>query len=104
MPRDPVRPSSLADALKAFVAHAPQLAARLEAATAVDAWADAVGPQIAAVARARSVSADGVLFVDVTTNAWMTELQMMERELLARLNGPDGPARVRKIRWTLARK
>ncbi len=104
MPRHPVRPSSLADALKAFVAGAPRLAARLDAATAVDAWAEAVGPQIAAVAQARSVSADGVLFVDVATHAWMAELQMMERDLLARLNAAEGPPRVRKIRWTLARK
>jgi predicted nucleic acid-binding Zn ribbon protein len=64
-----------------------------------------VGPQIAAVTQARSVGADGTLFVDVTTNAWMQELRLMEAELLGRLASAEGagPPIVR-IRWMLARK
>jgi predicted nucleic acid-binding Zn ribbon protein len=104
MARSPIRPSSLADALQSYVRATPLLAKRLEAASAVDAWAEAVGPQIASVATAYAVAADGTLFVNVATAGWMSELTMMERELLSLLNPAEGPPRVRKIRWQLARK
>lgn len=104
MSREPTRPSRLADVLRAFVASRPALSSRLDAATAVDAWEAAVGPQIAAVARARHVSADGALVVEVTTHAWMQELSLLEPELVTRLAGAPGGAGVRKLRFQLARK
>ncbi len=67
------------------------------------AWGPAVGARIAAVTEARLVTADGTLVVAVTTHAWMQELTLMERQLLARLaaTAPEHP--VTRIRWELKR-
>ena len=46
---------------------------------------------------------DGVLFVGVENHAWMTELSLMEAQLLARINARDGHAPVKRIRWELRR-
>ncbi|MDX2183594.1 MAG: DUF721 domain-containing protein [Gemmatimonadaceae bacterium] len=107
MSRIPARPTRLSDALASFVASNPQLGARLQAASVVDLWADAVGPQIAAISRALRVTPDGGLVVEVSTHGWMQELSMMERELLSRLSSGAGgtpPEGVRKLIWVLARK
>src|SRR5206468_5995747 len=56
------------------------------------------GKQISLVTKPISVTADGTLFVAVKTNAWMTELSLMEPQLLRALNAKSGRARVRKIR------
>ena len=66
-------------------------------------WPRLVGPQIAAVAAPESVTPDGVLFVRVATHGWMTELQLMTPEILARVNVGRGPGRITTIRWLLAR-
>ena len=50
-----------------------------------------------------SVTTQGTLFVAVTTNAWMTELSLMEPELLRRLNERTGRLQIRKIRWQIRR-
>jgi predicted nucleic acid-binding Zn ribbon protein len=76
-------------------------AERVQQTAVLDDWSAAVGPQIARVAQARAVTADGILIVAVSTNAWMAELSLHEREFVARLNdGLDRP-RVRRIRWHL---
>jgi predicted nucleic acid-binding Zn ribbon protein len=41
------------------------------------------------------------LFVWVTTNAWMTELSLLEPELLRALNSKSDRTPVRRIRWQL---
>jgi predicted nucleic acid-binding Zn ribbon protein len=41
------------------------------------------------------------LFVQVTTNAWMNELSLLEPELLRSLNVKAGRIPVRRIRWLL---
>jgi predicted nucleic acid-binding Zn ribbon protein len=56
------------------------------------------------VAEPMSVTADGTLFVNVTTNAWMNELSLMEPELLRALNAKDGRVPVKRIRWLLRRQ
>ena len=58
---------------------------------------------IAAVTEPRSVSANGTLFVDVTTNAWMNELSLLEPELLRSLNTKALRAPIKRIRWQLRR-
>ena len=74
------------------------LVRRLDLATVVEEWPRLVGPQIAAVTRAESVTADGVLWVRVTTSAWANELSLMAPGILARLNqGRTG--KIREIRW-----
>jgi predicted nucleic acid-binding Zn ribbon protein len=104
MSREPVRPTPLAEALARFLAEHPTIERRLGTATVVDAWADVVGPQIASVTRALRVTADGGLVVEVTTNGWMQELTLMERELLSRLRGAPGGDGLAKLLWVLARK
>ncbi len=74
------------------------LTRRVDLARAVEDWPALVGPQIAAVTRADSVTPDGVLRVRVASAAWATELSLMAPRILARLNeGRQG--RIRDIRW-----
>ena len=79
------------------------IADRVAQATVIPDWPALVGPQIARVTEPMSVTAQGTLFVAVTTNAWMTELSLMEPELLRRLNQRTGRLQIRKIRWQIRR-
>jgi predicted nucleic acid-binding Zn ribbon protein len=79
------------------------VAERVEQAQIIPEWASLVGPQIAAVTAPQSITGDGTLFVGVTTNAWMTELSLLEPELLRSLNAKAGRTPVKKIRWLLRR-
>jgi predicted nucleic acid-binding Zn ribbon protein len=79
------------------------LAKRVEQASIIPDWPKLVGPQIAKVTEPQSISANGTLFVHVTTNAWMNELSLLEPELLRSLNAGEGRIPVRRIRWLLKR-
>lgn len=79
------------------------LAERVEQASIVPEWTSLVGTQIAAVTRPLSITREGTLFVAVTTNAWMSELSLMEPELLRILNARAGPSPIRRIHWLLRR-
>jgi predicted nucleic acid-binding Zn ribbon protein len=79
------------------------LAARVDQASVIPEWPSLVGPQIAAVTAPTTVTADGTLFVQVTTNAWMTELSLLEPELLRSLNKRPDRIPVRRIRWQIRR-
>ena len=90
-------------ALLANVLKEAGIAERVEQAAVVPEWPGLVGAQIAAVTTPLLVTPDGTLFVAVSTHAWMTELSLMEPELLRALNAvPERPP-VRKIRWQLRR-
>ncbi|MFN2604395.1 MAG: DUF721 domain-containing protein [Gemmatimonadaceae bacterium] len=80
-----------------------KLAERVEQARVVPEWESLVGKQISLVTKPISVTPDGTLFVSVKTNAWMTELSLMEPQLLRALNAKAGRARIRKIRLQLMR-
>ena len=79
------------------------LAARVDQANVVPEWKSLVGEQIATVTVPHAIARDGTLFVAVTTNAWMTELSLMEPELLRVLNGKPGRPPIVRIRWQLMR-
>ena len=96
------KPEALANVLGAFLKDA-KLEERDEAAQVVPEWESLVGLQIAKVTIPRFVTSDGTLFVAVTTNGWMTELSLMEPQLLRALNAQAGRARIRKIRLQLMR-
>ena len=96
------KPSSIADVL-AGVLKDSGVAARIEQAGVIPEWNQLVGPQIASVTEPQSITADGTMFVTVTTNAWMNELSLMEPELLRALNAKAGRVPVRRIRWLLRR-
>jgi predicted nucleic acid-binding Zn ribbon protein len=102
MSADRKRPSAIGDVLAGVLASSG-VAARIEQATIIPEWPALVGAQIAAVTVPQSITADGTLFVAVTTNAWMMELSMMEPELLRALNAKDGRVAVKRIRWLLQR-
>jgi predicted nucleic acid-binding Zn ribbon protein len=99
MKSDPKRLTPLAEALEAWLSKSG-LVKRLDLASAVEGWAETVGPQIAAVTRAISVSADGTLVVRVATHAWATELGLMAPRILTRVNG-SRKGRVQQIRWVV---
>ncbi len=70
----------------------------VERAEVVQRWPELVGPQIAAVTQAESVSEDGVLRVRVATAPWATELSLMTPRILAKINaGRKG--RINSVRW-----
>jgi predicted nucleic acid-binding Zn ribbon protein len=96
------KPESIANVVGSFLREA-RLDERVEAAQVVPEWASLVGKQIATVTKPISVTQDGTLFVSVTTNAWMTELSLMEPQILRALNAKAGRARIKKIRLQLMR-
>jgi hypothetical protein len=66
----------------------------------VDAWPEAVGPQIAANAWPARVGRDGTLTVAVASSAWAFELTQLGetiRSRLAELAGHDSPKRLRFV-------
>jgi predicted nucleic acid-binding Zn ribbon protein len=101
---DPRRkPQRISEALSSFLTQSG-LTERVEQAAIIPEWASLVGPEIAAVTEPLSISRDGTLFVAVRTNAWMTELSLMEPQLLRTINAkPDRP-QVRTIHWRLMRE
>lgn len=97
--KTPGPPTPIGEALAGFLSHAG-LTTRLAQAGIVEEWAGLVGPQIAAVTAAESVTPDGILRVRVATAPWATELRLMTPRIIARLNAAR-PGRIREIRWTV---
>ena len=79
------------------------IADRVAQARVIPEWRSLVGDQIAKATEPLSVTPQGTLFVAVSTNAWMTELSLLEPELLRRLNERTGENPIRKIRWQIRR-
>lgn len=94
------RPRPIAEALAEVLA-VRGLEDDVARAKVLAAWPRLVGPQIAKVTQARLVTEDGTLVVDVRTHGWMSELSLMERTLVARVNAGSETAPIRRIRWTL---
>jgi predicted nucleic acid-binding Zn ribbon protein len=73
----------------------------VERASVIPEWAELVGPQIARVAA--PVGFDRrTLFVQVRSSAWLMELEMMERRILAKLNAGRKQGVFEKIVFRLA--
>lgn len=100
--RKPGKPTPLRDVVPAVLG-AGGLSERLEQAAVIVHWPAIVGREIAKVAQPISIDRKGVLTVAVTNNAWMTELSMMELDLLRAINEKAGPRKVDRIRWRLVR-
>jgi len=69
---------------------------------AVEAWAEVVGPAVAAQAHATAIR-DGVLFVDVASNVWMQELGLLRESIIERMNVRLGAPLVRKVVLSIER-
>lgn len=90
----------MGEAVSSFLEQAG-ISARVDQASAVADWPSLVGPQIAAVTEARSVTHDGTLFIAVRTHGWMSELSLMEPELLRKLNSVPGRPPIKRLRYVL---
>lgn len=77
------------------------LEGEVEGQEALDRWAEVVGEKIARVARPMGL-ARGVLYVEVRSSAWMSELNLMRHQILARLNAGRDGGRVERILFRLA--
>ncbi len=96
------RPEPLGKIVASFLGESG-LADRVDQASVIPDWPKLVGPQIAQVTNPQSITANGTLFVQVTTNAWMNELSLLEPELLRSVNADPARKPVRRIRWVLAK-
>ena len=96
------RPQPLGDVMKEMLGKS-SVGKRIAQAQVIPEWPGLVGPQIAAVTEPLSVTTQGTLFVAVTTNAWMTELSLLEPQLLKRLNATAGRPPIKRIRWQIRR-
>lgn len=94
-----IGPTPLGDALGNFLEDSG-LAERIEEASVVPEWEERVGEAIAKVTRPDRVSR-GTLFVAVRSSAWMMELNMMQGEILRRLNAGRERGKIQKIRFFL---
>ena len=99
--KGPERPTALADALSGWIRRSG-MRKRLELAEVIEMWPELVGPQIAAVTEAVSVSPDGTLLVRVKSPGWATELGLMTPRILARVNGSKA-GRIKHVRWMVGR-
>jgi predicted nucleic acid-binding Zn ribbon protein len=61
-------------------------------------WEAIVGEQVAKVARPQRIQG-GVLFVEVATAPWRTELSMRRQEIIERINTAVGAGIVKDIRF-----
>ena len=102
MSKQKKRPQPVGDAIASFF-KSSGLSDRIDQAQIIPEWASLVGAQIASVTHPISITPDGVLFVAVKTHGWMTELSMMEPDLLRALNQRTGNSKVVRIHWRLMR-
>ncbi len=96
-------PQALGDVMRSVLSDT-KIGDRIRQAQVIPDWAALVGPQIAKVTEPLSVTPQGTLFVAVQTNAWMTELSLLEPELLKKLNVKTGRLSIKRIRWQIQRK
>ena len=101
-PKKKGQPVSIGDVMTQVLAQ-KGMTERIAQVGAMDDWATTVGAQIASVTEPLSVTADGVLWVRVSTAAWMNELSLLSPTLLHRLNAVPGRAPVKQLRFRLGR-
>lgn len=90
----------MADVLSGFLSETKD-GKRVDQARVVPEWPRLVGEQIAAVTEPIMITRDGTLFVTVKTSSWMSELSLMEPQLLAAINDGRDTGKVVRIHWRL---
>jgi predicted nucleic acid-binding Zn ribbon protein len=73
---------------------------KIEAASVVPEWPKLVGEGIAAVTTPLRVS-NGILVVGVRSSAWLSELKLMEREIIKRVNADRPRGKISGIRFVM---
>lgn len=95
----PKKATPLSEAVKAYL-DTSKVGARIEEATVVPEWAERVGPAIAAVTVPLRVNR-GTLLVGVRSSAWLMELNVMEAEIVRRINTGRQRGRLSRIRFVM---
>jgi predicted nucleic acid-binding Zn ribbon protein len=93
-------PTPLARALAEFL-RKHDLEGEVAGQAALSRWDEVVGRRIAAVASPVAV-ARGVLYVEVRSSAWLSELDLMRKDILARINAGQREGRIERIVFRLA--
>ncbi|MCU0617878.1 MAG: DUF721 domain-containing protein [Gemmatimonadaceae bacterium] len=96
------KPEKVSDVLAAVLERAG-LTERMAQAGVIPEWPRLVGAQIAAVTEPVALQRDGTLVVAVRTHAWMTELSLLEPELLRTLNADASRPPIARLRLVLRR-
>lgn len=73
---------------------------KIEAASVVPDWPRLVGDGIAGVTTPLRVT-NGVLVVGVQSSAWLSELKLMEREIIKRVNAEKIRGKISAIRFVM---
>ncbi len=92
-------PKQVREALQSYLEKAG-ISEKIEAASVVPEWPELVGDGIAAVTTPLRVS-NQVLFVAVRSSAWLSELKLMERDILKRLNAGKAKGKITSIRFVM---
>lgn len=93
-------PEKVGDFLEQFL-EGEGVKQQVDRVSVLDEWAERVGPKIAEVTRARSV-AEGTLFVEVRSSAWLMELNMIKGRILERINEDRSDASLEKLVFVLS--
>ena len=95
-PGDSVDPVGFADAIHALLA-ARGWQGDVKAASVLSRWDHLVGPDVAAHARPLALH-DGELVVEAESTAWATQLRLLSRTILVRIQAEVGAETVAKLR------
>ena len=96
------RPAAIGEALQDFL-KSSGLDERVNQASVIPNWKKLVGPQIAAVTEPLLVNSAATLLVAVQSSAWMSELSLMEPQLLRAINKNRTSGGIKKIRFRMMR-
>ncbi len=100
MKRPSHKPEKMSELLKSFMSGTKD-GNRVDQARVVPEWPALVGEQISAVTEPIMITRDGTLFVAVKTSSWMSELSLMEPQLLVAINVGRTTGKVVRIHWRL---
>jgi len=73
---------------------------KIEELRVIDCWEEIVGERIARVTKAKEVR-DGVLFVEVSTGAWLQELSFRRKQIVALIRKKFKSAGIKDIHFSL---
>lgn len=97
--KKPTRISSINDILHS-VLHTKSFDSRMEHVMLRDTWNQAVGARIAENTSPALIRS-GILFVNVSTSAWMQELNFMKDEILEKINSSLTSQSFKEIRFKI---
>ena len=100
MTRRSKKPEKMSEVLASFMSTTRE-GGRVDQARVVPEWPALVGAQISAVTEPIMITRDGTLFVAVKTSSWMSELSLMEPQLLLAINADRATGKVARIHWRL---